>query len=575
MNDWVFEYSENKQAMLHNVDLMLDLTNEERQRQLSRSVTEWEEFFAQLEANWEYWFPDVKTMLKGPKGETNKTKFQQMASGISTNVAMRCPYTRKLKQSSFNPTKRNCSVEATSENQSPAQSNRVADEERRIVGIANPCDKIISISDVKVLHEQSNNGSVKATSKSNRTTASSKSSNAKRIILLELEAMKKQDEIDEQLAAGRRKAEMRRKQDEIDTLTKKLEIARLEEESARTKQVTNQEIELERNGTRLRPTKSQKVTKQLQPCKGPQECYRTFKASSTSTKPLAGTERRGQSRHSGNNMNDVTDKESHLRNNKEPCFGRIDSKSVVGSHLRSNHKSVESSSMMRTVKQTQTKQTSSKQSSSDHNKSLERKDELLGKEEEMVLLKALDWTTKGTCTMKKWKPEQMKCSGMCPNHGKLQDKTIKREAHEDSNMTNVEGNANKGTSRNLIAEWMWNWPEKFVVDNGWQDFRSETLLVDTKQVLEEEIHLVMSEHLVVQTEENLDYAMTKTRKEHRSLTFTLSKQTSEETSVQLELLQDRTDVSTVLQNVQQGKLFQVKMFYDSTLLLEKETNVLN
>ena len=240
LNDWVFEYSENKQAMLHNVDLMLDLTNEERQRQLSRSVTEWEEFFAQLEANWEYWFPDVKTMLKGPKGETNKTKFQQMASGISTNVAMRCPYTRKLKQSSFNPTKRNCSVEATSENQSPAQSNKVADEERRVVGVANPCDVIISISEVKVLHEQSNNGSVKATSKSNRTTASSKSSNAKRIILLELEAMKKQDEIDEQLAAGRRKAEMRRKQDEIDTLTKKLEIARLEEESSRTKQVANQ-----------------------------------------------------------------------------------------------------------------------------------------------------------------------------------------------------------------------------------------------------------------------------------------------------------------------------------------------
>ena len=51
LNDWVFEYRENKQALLHNVDLMLDLTNEEKQRQLSRSVTEWEEFFAQLEAN--------------------------------------------------------------------------------------------------------------------------------------------------------------------------------------------------------------------------------------------------------------------------------------------------------------------------------------------------------------------------------------------------------------------------------------------------------------------------------------------------------------------------------------------
>ena len=157
-----------------------------------------------------------------------------MTSGVSTNAAIRCPQTRKLKQSSFNPTKRNCSVEVTSENKSLAQSNRVFDEERRVVGAANTCDVIKSISDVKVLPEQSNNGSVKATSKSNRTTVSSKSSNAKRILLLELEPMKKQDEIDEQLAAARRKAEIRRKQDEIDTLTEKLEIAKLEEENAKT-----------------------------------------------------------------------------------------------------------------------------------------------------------------------------------------------------------------------------------------------------------------------------------------------------------------------------------------------------
>ena len=117
---------------------------------------------------------------------------------------------------------------------------------------------IKSISDVKVLPEQSNKGSVKATSKSNRTTASSKSSNAKRI-LLELEAMKKQDEIDEQLAAARRKAEIRKKQEEMDMriLAEQLEIARLEEESARTKHVANQEIELARSGTWLRPTQSQ------------------------------------------------------------------------------------------------------------------------------------------------------------------------------------------------------------------------------------------------------------------------------------------------------------------------------
>ena len=567
LNDWVFEYRENKQAMLHNVDLMLDLTNEEKQRQLSRSVTEWEEFFVKLEDSLGYWFPDVKTMLKCPKDETDKTKLRQVASGTCTDATMRCTHTRKLKQSSFNRTKRNGSVEATSEKKSLTQSRRVTEEERRVVGASNPSDVIKSIRDVKVLPEQSNKGSVKATSKSNRTTASSKSSNAKRI-LLELEAMKKQDEIDEQLAAARRKAEIRKKQEEMDMriIAEELEIAKLEEETARAKQVLKNDMDSARNEMQLKLTQSQKVTKQLQPSKGPQKCYRTFKASSTSRKPLTGTERRGQNPHSRNNMNEVTNKESHLRSNKEPCFGRTDSKSIVGSHRRSNQRSVENCSMMRTVKQTQTEQTSSKQSSSGQNESLKRKDELLGKQEEMVLLKTLDWTTKGKCTVKKWKHEQIKCSDMCPNHGKLQDKC---EAHEDSNMTNVESDPNKGTSKNLIAEWMWNWSETFVVDIGWQDFRSETLLVDTEQVLEEEIHLVMSEHLVVQTEETLDYRMTETRKEHRSSAFASNNETSEELSVQLELLQEMAEVSTVLQKVQQGKLFQVTVFYDITLLPEE------
>ena len=224
---------------------------------------------------------------------------------------------------------------------------------------------------------------------------------------------------------------------------------------------------------------------------------------------------------------------------------------------------------MTTVKHTQTRQTSSKDSSSDHNESLKRKDELMGKQEEMALLKSLDWTTKGKCTMKKWKPEQIKSSGKCPSHGTLQDKYINCEPLEESNMTNFECETNKRTSKRLTTEWMWNWSQTFVVDDGWQDFRSETLLVNTEQVFKDEIHLVMSEHLIVQTEENLNYTMTETRKEQRSLTFALSKQTSEESSVQMELLQKSAEVITVQQDVQQGKPFQVTMFNDSNLLPEE------
>ena len=286
-------------------------------------------------------------------------------------------------------------------------------------------------------------------------------------------------------------------------------------------------------------------------------------------KPPTGAELCERNALSQNNMNEVTDKESHLRNNKKLCFGQIDSKSIVGSHLRSNRESVESSSTRTIVKQTQPRHISSKESSGDRNESLKRrKDELLGKQEERASLKALDCETTGKCTMKRWKPEQMKCSDMCPNHRKLQDKW---EAHEDSKKTNVESDANKETSKRLAAEWMWNRPETFIVDNGWQAFCSGTLLVDTQQVSEEETLLVMFEHLVVQTEETLDYTMTETMQEHRSLAYASSKNgTSEEPRVQFELLQGRSaEVSTVLQYVQQGKLFQVTMFYDSNLLLEE------
>ena len=327
------------------------------------------------------------------------------------------------------------------------------------------------------------------------------------------------------------------------------------------------DTELARHGTRLRPTQSQKVTIQLQPCKGPHERYRTFKAISNSTKPLTGMELREQSAHSRKDRPGVTNKESHLRNNKELCFGQIDSKSIVGSHWRSNHKSVESSSTVTIVKQSQPRYTSSKASSSNRNESLKRRDELLGKQER-ASFKAVDCTTKGKCTIKKWKPEQMKCSDMCPTYGKLKEKTIKREAHEDSNMTNAECEVNKGTSKRLTAERTWNWPETFVVDNGWQDFRSEILQVATEQVLKNEIQLVMSDHLVVQTEEASEYTMTETMKEHRSLAFALGEQTLEEPSVQIDLLQEMADVSTVLQDVQPGKLFQVTVVYGSTVLLE-------
>ena len=63
--------------------------------------------------------------------------------------------------------------------------------------------------------------------------------------------------------------------------------------------------------------------------------------------------------------------------------------------------------------------------------------------------------------------------------------------------------------------------------------------------------------------------MNEALKEHISSTFAISKQSSEESSVQFELLKESADVFTVQQVVQQGKLFPVTMLYDSNLLLEE------
>ena len=68
-------------------------------------------------------------------------------------------------------------------------------------------------------------------------------------MLLELEAMKKEEEIDEQLAAKKRQAEIRKKHEEVDKLTEELEIAKLQEEMARALRISEKEIEIARAGS--------------------------------------------------------------------------------------------------------------------------------------------------------------------------------------------------------------------------------------------------------------------------------------------------------------------------------------
>ena len=71
------------------------------------------------------------------------------------------------------------------------------------------------VNELNSLPEERDQCASKAHSKGNRTSVSSKSTTTKRVMLLELEAMKKQEEVDEQLAAKKREVEIRKKQEEM------------------------------------------------------------------------------------------------------------------------------------------------------------------------------------------------------------------------------------------------------------------------------------------------------------------------------------------------------------------------
>ena len=103
----------------------------------------------------------------------------------------------------------------------------------------------LCVNERNSLPEERDQCASKVLSKGNRTSVSSKSTTTKRLLLLELEAMKKQEEMNEQLAAKKRQAEMRKKQDEMEmsmrVLAEELEIAKLEEENARAKRIAEKE----------------------------------------------------------------------------------------------------------------------------------------------------------------------------------------------------------------------------------------------------------------------------------------------------------------------------------------------
>ena len=510
--DWVNEYRERRQALLFCVDFMLSLTNEEAQRQLSRSVTEWDECFAKLESSWGYWFPDVQQMLKCPIDGTKELKLSQMTNGTSADAAMRCPRTRKLRQRRVHQAKPNCVKETASEKESLTRSRKTKEQES-CCGMRDSISEVEnSINDVTSLLEENSKVSDVTILMDNRPTVSTKWSNGDRFFPLALEKAEdqKSDEVQ-----GQRSETGQLKIEELGKHPKLVET-RSNRSSVISKSSIDRRVlylkvkaqkEQEELQTRLEKLKREAIQREIADLH--EQLARKARIAEKEREIAEVSSSQGTSFPSVSSVDSFTE-DSRCMDETETIEDGAKSNIALSVHLKSE--------------------------------------------------KAVKLVHKG-------KFSALRRDSKPPTEADEQadDGTCRKEAKSQPDVKL----ANQGTSQLITTECIQKLSETFIVDNGRQDVRSETLLVDTKQVLEEDIHLGMSEHSISQTKENLKYTMTETRKEHRSLTFSLGKQSSKELSVQLELLLESAEVITVQHDVQQGKLFEVTMFHDSTLLLEE------
>ena len=510
--DRVIEYRERRQALLFCVDFMLSLTNEETQRQLSRSVTEWDECFAKLESSWGYWFPDVQQMLKCPIDGTKELKLSQMTNGTSADAAMRCPRKRKLRQRPVHQAKPNCVKETASEKESLTRSRKTKDQES-CCGMRDSISEVEnSINDVTSLLEENSKVSDVTILMDNRPTVSTKWSNGDRLFPLALE--KAEDQKSDEVQGQRSE-------------TGQLEIEELGKHPKLVETRSNRSLVISKSSLARRvlylKVKAQKEQEELQ--------TRLEKLKREAIQMEIADLHEQLARKAR-----IAEKEREIAEVSSSQGTSFPSVSSVDSFTEDS----------RCMAETETVEDGAKSN---------------------IALSVHLKSENAVKLVHEGKFSALRRDSKPPTDADEQadDRTCRKEAISQPDVKF----ANQGTPQLITTECIQKLSETFIVDNGRQDVRSETLLVDTKQVLEEDIHLGMSEHSISQTKENLNHTMAETRKEHRFLSFASSKQSSEELNVKLELLQESAENTAVQQDIQQGKIFEVTMFHDSTLLLEE------
>ena len=96
-----------------------------------------------------------------------------------------------------------------------------------------------------------------------------------------------------------------------------------------------------------------------------------------------------------------------------------------------------------------------------------------------------------------------------------------------------------------------NSPDIFVVERNWQEVSTKPLLLENKQVWQDEMHLAVSDHMIVEQDKNKGFSIVEEKNEHESFAIKSNLQTLEDFTVMLDLVKQNMDVASVRQHVKE------------------------
>ena len=100
----------------------------------------------------------------------------------------------------------------------------------------------------------------------------------------------------------------------------------------------------------------------------------------------------------------------------------------------------------------------------------------------------------------------------------------------------------------MSKEYKENSPDIFVVERNWQENSTKPLLLEIKQVWQDEIHLAVSDHMIAEQDENMGFSNVEEKNEHERFAIKSNLRTLEEFTVMLDLVKQNMDVASVRQH---------------------------